>query len=310
MARGRFTTPIARLTCIALVGALLMMGSACGVLLTYKCELDLSTAYAGGTGKFHEYRYFAECGEVQGNIEASWDATTRIAQEKMTGDYGTVSAEWVCEFDPWVRLDGQPDFTCTQNWRRGNLNVDDKTMQELLTSPPPRYPYSANNLDGGDRAYLNERLGNALKATPPSGSPAQTSGEPPALAPVRTRVQVQADEVQVGTPGVWDIDVNNASVSAADPVDVTFDFSGAISGALFIPPEFFICSGEGARITCQGSIARVGDPQRSPFTTFTVWVIGERPGPGTLTVTVNGSRRLAENNYADNVLVVPIQSKG
>ena len=307
MARGRFTLPVPRLAVAALMGTVLLLGSACGDLLSTACGIDPSTVHVGGTGSFHEYRYSMNCGNIFGNVEASWDARTRIAQERFSGSYGTVSAEWVCAFDPWVRLDDQPDFTCTQNWRRGNLDVEERVVQELLTSPPTKYPYSANQLSGSDRLLLNQRLGAALAAAP---APVPSTGPQVELSAVRTKVQVQGDEVRVGTPGVWDIDVRNASPSAASPVEVVFEFSGAVRGALFVPPAGFACPppNEGARITCQGALGAVSDPLTA-WATFTIWVIGEREGPGTLTVTVNPNRRLAEGSFADNATVVQILSR-
>src|SRR5206468_1160430 len=79
------------------------------------------------------------------------------------------------------------------------------------------------------------------------------------------------DEVMVGAYTPWDVDVRNVGEGAASHVDVTFEFSGAISGALFVTPNDFACAGEGARIACQGRLAGVKDSIGS-WGIFTVWV--------------------------------------
>ena len=226
---------------LGLVGVALLGILGCGGLLPIDCDMPFSVASAGGSGDVHKYQYRLACSnDIDGDVSATWDADTGVAQEKLNGSYGTVTAEWICPFDPWIRLDEQPEFTCTQNWRLANLDVDEGTLYDLVSSPPTRYPYSAHPLRGAQREELNDRLTAGLN-TPPKPTP--TATPLPYLADLMVvRISPQpglGNEVELGKYAIFAVEIRNIGQRAADPVELILDFGGAISGEVNQPPGDF-----------------------------------------------------------------------
>jgi len=180
MTFGRLTQRVGRIVGATIAGAGLMLGIGCGQLLSIDCDMSFEVVSAGGTGTLHKYEYSLGCTHsVEGRVTATWDARTHVAQEKLKGPQGTVTAEWVCLYDPWVRLDGYAEFRCSQSDRKANLTVDNGTLYALMASPPTAYPYSAHVLSGPDRLALARKLDEALHPRPtpaPVLSPAPTPG--------------------------------------------------------------------------------------------------------------------------------------
>jgi hypothetical protein len=306
----RLANRFPQIAALVLIGVALLGIVGCGQLLPISCDMPFAVASAGGSGNLHEYEYRLDCDEnIDGEVNASWDATTRIAQEKLEGSYGTVTAEWVCPFDPWVRLDGQPEFTCTQNWRLADLDVDEGTLYELVTSPPTRYPYSAHPLDGNERRTLNERLGVELNAPP---KPTPTATPQPYVADLTVvRISPQpglGNEVDLGKYAIFAVEVRNIGQRAADPVELILDFGGAISGSVNLPPGDFDCTGEGATVICKGTLSSIDTPITASAT-FSTWVKGERDGVGTISASVNPRRQLTETDYNNNSEKLEIRSQ-
>jgi hypothetical protein len=292
---------------LGLIAVALLGIVGCGGLLSSDCDMPIASV--GGTGSLHEYEYRLACtGPVEGDVAASWEVSTGIAQEKLTGSYGTVTAEWVCPLDPWVRSDSQ-NFSCTQNWRLADLNLDEGTVYELVTSPPTAFPYSAHRLTSSDRQTLKQRLDTALSARP---GPTPTATPQPYLADMTVvRISPQqglGNEVELGKYAIFAVEIRNIGQRAADPVELILDFGGAISGSVNLPPGDFDCTGEGVAVICKGTLSSIDNPITASAT-FTVWVKGERDGTGTISAFVNPGSLLTETDYNNNSGKLEIRSR-
>jgi hypothetical protein len=107
------------------------------------------------------------------------------------------------------------------------------------------------------------------------------------------------NEVALGKYAIFAVEIRNTGERPADPVHLTLDIGGAISGSVSLPPGVFNCTGEGDRVSCQGTLQSIATPITASAT-FSVWVKGERTGAGTIRATLNDGRQLTESDYANN----------
>jgi len=160
MLRQPFAAPARRWAAGVVVGAALLAGSACSFGTAHTCTMSNETV--SGSFSNHVYAYALACTavngvQVGGTVNASYDVSTGIAQEKLVLPQGQVTAEWKCVRDPWTRPAGD-QFECSQLWRKANLNIENKELLNDLTNRKFPRPYSEYGLTDAHRQVLASRL--------------------------------------------------------------------------------------------------------------------------------------------------------
>ena len=295
MQRTPFVHTVARVSGVLLAAAALALSVGCGRLLSIDADdCTIGNVGTGGTEQKHTYKYHLDCflepGSFVGDVNGSYDVDTQVAQEKLKGPQGTITAEWKCPRDPWIR--GAADsFRCTRTSRTADLNVDDRDLQMLLSSAPPAYPYSAYVLSDADRDVLEGQLGNALKPKPaPTPAPTPRPAKPDLAV---TRLTGPA-EVFDGTTAVYEVAIWNDGTFANGTVQLVLNFLGAMEAAAMVEtPAGFTCEPERG-FTCTGSLGGIDSPVQERGAVFKVQGRGTARGSGTVVASLNHDRALDE----------------
>lgn len=220
----RISRRVLRLTGVALIGAVLLAGSACGkALYIYDLTCTMSNVNVSGSRDSHVYAYALACNGESGfalssNVRASYDVNTGTAQEKIEVSQGTVTAEWKCLRDPWTR-GANEIFDCVQAWRKADLQIEDKKLLNTLTNQTYYRPYSAEALSDANRQLLDAKLQHLLKQQ----QPAQTRN--PSL-PVT--VPASQQPAQTRNPNTSSMTTGGTNTLPKQPVGQTVDRSSKV----------------------------------------------------------------------------------
>ncbi|MGE0543934.1 MAG: hypothetical protein AB7R89_27530 [Dehalococcoidia bacterium] len=312
MQRTSLIHTVARVSGALLAVATLVLSVGCGRLLSIDAEdCTIGNVGAGGTEQKHTYKYHLDCfiepGSLVGDVNGSYDVETQVAQEKLKGPKGTITAEWICPRDPWIR--GAADsFRCTRTSRTANLNVDDRDLQMLLSSAPPAYPYSAYVLSDANRDVLEGQLGNALKPKPtPPPTPAPTP-KPAKPDLVLTRLTGPA-EVFDGTTAVYEVAIWNDGTPANGTAQVVLNFLGTMQAMKMVDtPAGFTCEPERG-FTCTGSLGGFDSPVQERGAVFKVMGHATAKGAGTVVASLNHDRALDEVTVDNNLKTLNVTVK-
>jgi hypothetical protein len=310
MQRTPFIHIVARVLGVVLAAGALILSVGCGRLLSIDADdCTIGNVGAGGTEEKHTYKYHLDCflgpGSLVGDVNGSYDVETQVAQEKLKGPQGTITAEWTCPRDPWIR--GAADsFRCTRTSRTANLNVDDRDLQMLLSSAPPAYPYSAYVLSDADRDVLEGQLQNALKPKPaPTPAPAPKPDKPDL---VLTRLTGPA-QVFDGTTAVYEVAIWNDGTFADGTVQLVLNFLGTMQAAAMVEtPAGFTCEPERG-FTCTGSLGGFDSPVQDRGAVFRVQGRGTDKGSGTVVASLNHDRALDEITVDNNLKLLDVTVK-
>ncbi len=303
---------VARVAGALLAAAALALSIGCGRLLSIDADnCTIGDVGASGTEEQHRYKYHLDCfigpGRLVGDVNGSYDVDNQVAQEKLKGPSGTITAEWTCPRDPWIR--GAADsFRCTRLSRTADLRVDDRDLQMLLSSAPPAYPYSAYVLSDANRDVLEGQLGNALKPKPtPAPMPTPTP-KPTKPDLVLTRL-TGPTEVFDGTTAVYEVAIWNDGITANNTAQVVLNFLGTLKAMKMIEtPAGFTCEPERG-FTCTGTLGGVDSPVQERGAVFKVQGHATAKGSGTVVASLNHDRALDEVTVDNNLKTLDVTVK-
>lgn len=314
MRRPPLLHSVVRIAGILLAVAGLALSIGCGRLLSIDGDSCLiGDVGASGTETQHRFRYSLDCsadvGGLAGDVQASYDVDSQVAQEKLKGPKGTITAEWTCPRDPWTRGVGD-SFRCTRVSRKAELRVEDRDLQMLLISPAPAYPYSAYVLSDFNRRVLESQLKNALKSQPkPEPAPAPAPPPKPTKPDlVLTRLTGPA-EVFDGMTAVYEVAIWNDGTPAIDTTQLVLNFMGTMQPMRMVEtPAGFTCEPESG-FTCTGALGGIDSPVQERGATFKVQGHATAKGAATVVASLNHDRALDEVTVDNNLKLLDVTVK-